>query len=306
VKMDGPTKGRYLSGVHPAGVCMPASPERKATPVPPKAHNFPAERTLVRLDGHYGSGTVVADVSNLSHVTCGKDYSLLDHAAIQAHLHLPADQYLQSAESGIGRALYDCPDQRLDENGPLVRVIVATHPAPTKKKTKRQVGLTHSGVVYEPFFTNLSQSAFTASDVVPLYLDRGAFETALEDEDIEQEPDRWCSYSAWGQEAWQIVAQWTWNIRLELGHTLAPEPVRTTEFALALPPRRSPHLRLRPHLLPSHPLQGMLYPFLRRPGKLVVSPGPTFLSNLMGPCVAPLGSRSSHMKTVARPMGACV
>lgn len=57
---------------------------------------------------------------------------------------------------------------------------------------------------------------------------------AWEDEDIEQEPDRWCSYSAWGQEAWQIVAQWTWNLRLELGHLLTPEPVRTTEFAPAL------------------------------------------------------------------------
>jgi hypothetical protein len=112
---------------------------------------------------------------------------------------------------------------------------VATHPAPTTKKKKRQVGIIRDGVVYELFWTNLPQSAFTASDVVSLYLHRGAFETALEDEDIEQEPDRWCSYSAWGQEAWQVVAQWTWNLRLELGHLLAPEPVRTTEFAPALP-----------------------------------------------------------------------
>jgi hypothetical protein len=83
--------------------------------------------------------------------------------------------------------------------------------------------------------TNLPQNAFTASDVVSLYLHRGAFETALSDEDIEQEPDRWCSYSIWGQEAWQIVAQWTWNLRLEVGHKLLPEPARTTEFAPALP-----------------------------------------------------------------------
>jgi hypothetical protein len=113
--------------------------------------------------------------------------------------------------------------------------MVATHPAPTKKKKKRQVGLIRNGVVYELFLTNLPQSGFTASDVVSLYLHRGAFETALEDEDLELEPDRWCSYSAWGQAAWQIVAQWTWNLRLELGHQLAPEPVRTTVFAPALP-----------------------------------------------------------------------
>lgn len=200
-----------------------------------KAHSFSGERTLLRLDGQYGSGAVISDVADFSYVTRGKDYGLLDRAAIQARLHLPADQHLLSAESGVCRALYDCPDQRLSENGPRVRVIVATHPAPTKKKKKRQVGIIRDGVVSELFLANLPQSAFTASDVVSLYLHRGSFETALEDEDQELDPDRWCSHSVWGQEAWQIVAQWTWNPRLELGYQLAPEPVRTTEFAPAHP-----------------------------------------------------------------------
>jgi hypothetical protein len=202
-----------------------------------KARDFPGERTLLRLDGQYGSGAVISDVAaDFAYVTRGKDYKLLDRAEVQARLHLPADQHLSSSESGVCRALYDCPDLRLGENGPLVRVIVATHPAPTKKKKKRQVGIIRDGVGYELFWTNLPQNAFTACDVVSLYLHRGAFETALEDEDEELDPDRWCSYSAWGQEAWQIISQWTWNIRLELGHQLAPEPVRTTEFAPALPP----------------------------------------------------------------------
>jgi hypothetical protein len=34
---------------------------------------------------------------------------------------------------------------------------------------------------------------------VSLYLHRGAFENALADEDAEQDPDRWCSHSAWGK-----------------------------------------------------------------------------------------------------------
>jgi len=68
---------------------------------------------------------------------------------------------------------------------------------------------------------------------VSLYLHRGAFENALSDEDAEQDPDRWCSHSAWGQEAWHIISQWVWNLRLELGHQLHSEPVRTTEFAPA-------------------------------------------------------------------------
>jgi len=189
-------------------------------------------------------------VADFAYVTRGKDYGMLDRTAIQARLHLPADQSLNSAESGICRVLYDCPDQRLDENGPLVRVIVATHPAPTKKKKKRQVGIMRDGIIYELFWTNLPQSAFTTSDVVSLYLHRGAFETALEDEDIEQEPDRWCSHSAWGQEAWQIVAQWTWNLRLELGHKLAPESVRTTEFASVLPEQNA-HAPIPPASAPA-------------------------------------------------------
>ena len=112
--------------------------------------------------------------------------------------------------------------------------MVATHPAPTSGKSR--VGVTRDGVVYELFYTALSQNAFTASDVVALYLHRGAFETALADEDLEQDPDRWCSHTANGQEAWQIVSQWVWNLRLELGHQLHPDPARTTEFAPALAP----------------------------------------------------------------------
>jgi hypothetical protein len=50
---------------------------------------------------------------------------------------------------------------------------------------KSWVGVTRSGVVYELFLSSLPQSAFTAADVVALYLHRGAFEIALADEDLE-------------------------------------------------------------------------------------------------------------------------
>jgi hypothetical protein len=106
--------------------------------------------------------------------------------------------------------------------------VVATHPEASKKS---RIGHTRKGVVYELFFTQLPQDAFTASDVVALYLHRGAFEPLLADEDQEQDPDRWCSHAPAGQEAWQIVSQWVWNLRLELGHVLEPTPMRTTEFA---------------------------------------------------------------------------
>ena len=198
-----------------------------------KAYHHPEERALLRLDGQYGTGAVLSDLAGLAYVMRGKDYQILKRAEIQARLKLPPDQHLAHPESGMGRALYDCPDLPLGPEGVRCRVIVATHPAGT---TKSRIGVTRSGVVYELFLTNVPQSAFTAADVVALYLHRGAFENALADEDQEQDPDRWASHAATGQECWQIVSQWVWNLRLELGHQLHPDPVRTTEFAPALPP----------------------------------------------------------------------
>jgi len=72
----------------------------------------------------------------------------------------PASQHLTQPESGITRALYDCPDQRLGKTGKRVRLIVATHPAGA---TTSRVGLTRAGVIYELFLTALPQSAFTAA-----------------------------------------------------------------------------------------------------------------------------------------------
>ncbi|HEX6479260.1 MAG TPA: hypothetical protein VF043_10475, partial [Ktedonobacteraceae bacterium] len=66
-----------------------------------------------------------------------------------------------------------------------------------------------------------------------LYVHRGSFETVLADEDEEQEMDRWYSHTPCGQEFAQILAQWIWNLRLELGQQLSPSELRTTEFASA-------------------------------------------------------------------------
>ncbi len=195
------------------------------------AHQLPQARAFLRLDGQYGTGAVLADLAGFTFVTRGKDYSVLDHPLVQARLHLPPDQFQQRPESQTVRSLYDCPEIPVGPDGVRCRVVVATHPAAKKKSP---VGVTRAGIVYELFFTNLPQHAFTASDVVELYLHRGAFEPTLSDEDQEIDPDRWCSHSAWGQECWQLVAQWVWNLRLELGHQLQPDPIRTTEFAPAL------------------------------------------------------------------------
>ncbi len=196
------------------------------------AYQCSPARALLRLDGQYGTGAVLTDLAGFAFVTRGKDYTILDHPLVQARLHLSPDQFQQRPESQVVRSLYDCPEVPVGAEGVPCRVVVATHPTGTKKSP---VGVTRAGIVYELFFTNLPQQGFTAADVIEVYLHRGAFELALSDEDQEIGPDRWCSHAAWGQECWQVVAQWMWNLRLEVGHHLAPESLRTTEFAPAQP-----------------------------------------------------------------------
>ena len=213
-----------------------------------KAHDLPEERVVLRLDGQYGTGAVLADLAGFCSVMRGKDYRVLDLPEVQRRLHLPPDQQFTRPESALVRALYDYPDVPVGPDGQRCRVVVATHPAEGRKS---KVGLTRAGLVYELFFTRLPQNAFTAADVVALYLHRGAYAPALADEDQEQDPDRWCSHSPGGQELWQIISQWVWNLRLELGHQLHPDPVRTTEFAPALPPP-APHTAPASGYAPSH------------------------------------------------------
>ena len=198
-----------------------------------KAQSVPLSQAVVRLDGHYGNGAIVADLAGRAFVMRGKDYELLDLPQVQTRLAQPPDQQTTHPETGTCRALFDCPDLLLTPTGPPTRVIVATHPA---SETKAVIGTTRGEVVYELFYTALPQEAFTPADVVDLYLHRGAFECVLGDEDQEQAPDRWCSHTACGQEFWQVLSQWIWNLRLELGHMLHPASMRTTEFAPAQVP----------------------------------------------------------------------
>jgi hypothetical protein len=195
-----------------------------------KAQALHLHQAVVRLDGQYGNGAIVADLAGLAYIMRGKDYDLLKLPQVQTRLVQPPDQQTTHPETGTCRALFDCPDLLLTPTGPRTRVIVATHPTTA---TTPAIGTMRGEVVYELFFTALPVDAFTPADVVALYLHRGAFETVLSDEDQEQDPDRWCSHTAWGQEFWLILAQWIWNLRLELGHALHPTPMRTTEFAPA-------------------------------------------------------------------------
>jgi hypothetical protein len=184
---------------------------------------------LIRLDGLYGDAAPLIDIrtAGFGVVTRGKDYTLLDLPSVQARLALPPDERVIHPESGASRDLFDCSQVPLTKAGPMFRMIVATHPAPP---TPASIGTTRNGLVYEIFLTTASSQAFTASDVLHLYLHRGSFETVLANEDREQDPDRWASRTPCGQEFWQILSQWVWNIRLELGQQITPFPMRLTEL----------------------------------------------------------------------------
>lgn len=54
-----------------------------------KAYDFPEEHVLLRLDGQYGTGAILADLDGLPFVIRGKDYQILDQPLVQARLHLP-------------------------------------------------------------------------------------------------------------------------------------------------------------------------------------------------------------------------
>jgi hypothetical protein len=187
---------------------------------------------LMRLDGLYGDAAPLLDVlsAGLGVITRSRAYHLLDLEMVKQTLACPPDHVSTHPESGTTRALYDCASVPLTPSGPEVRLVVATHPAISSSPT---VGVERDGIVYELFVSTLPSPAFIASDILDLYLHRGSFETVLADEDAEQNADRWYSHTPWGQEFAQILAQWIWNLRLELGHQLSQAELRTTEFAPA-------------------------------------------------------------------------
>jgi hypothetical protein len=147
------------------------------------AHALPLSQVVIRLDGLYGDAAPLTDVlrTGLGVIVRSKDYTLLDRAEVQAVLARPPVEICTHPESGAARALYDCPDISLcGPEGPRVRLIVATHPATS---APHKIGKKRDGVIYELFVTRLPAPAFSAKDVLDLYLHRGSFETVLADED---------------------------------------------------------------------------------------------------------------------------
>jgi hypothetical protein len=197
------------------------------------AFALPLSHVIVRVDGLYGNTAPLQEIlsSRCGVIGRSKQYAWLDLPQVQTRLQSAPDEQVTHPESGTVRDLYDCLAVPLTSEGPMIRLLVATHPAGDHKPA---VGVRRKEMVYELFYTTLPPHAFRASDVLHVYLHRGSFETVLSDEDQEQDADRWVSRTPCGQDCWQIISPWVWNLRLELGQQLTPPAMRVMEFSPAV------------------------------------------------------------------------
>ena len=199
---------------------------------------------LIRLDGEFGwaRAALLFVEHALGYLMRCSDYRLLDSPEAQAALARRPERFVQT-DTATERDVYEAGWAEWSsevDNGARVmtRLIVTRTPAP--KEGKPKVGKHVGDFVYELFVTDRSTDAFTACDVLSLYFGRGAFEQTLSEEDREIEPDRWVSGHPDGQEAWQVLAQWVWNLRLRLGLVAAPCSPRGTRWADELQPSKVP------------------------------------------------------------------
>jgi hypothetical protein len=153
-----------------------------------------AQVALVRLDGQYGDAVAIAQLigAGVHLVTRARGYRVLEHPQIQGVLaHPPTAKVTRVNSEEV--ELFDGGWLPLDEGGPQTRILVARHRAPEAGK-RISVGKCIGEWVYEIFITMLPAEGFLVEDVFDLYHGRGAFEAVLADEDVEEDPDRWCSY----------------------------------------------------------------------------------------------------------------
>jgi hypothetical protein len=202
-----------------------------------RAKGLSPAQGLLRLDGLYGTASVLARLHHygLGFLVRGRDYQLLDHPLVQARLQHPCDQELRHPETQAQRELFEV-GYITDWLAPLTglavscRVVVTRRAAPADPE-EVAVGKLLGDHVYELFLTSHPAHRLPAADLIPLYNGRGGFEQVLSDEDWEQDPDRWCSHNAHGQEFWQVLSQWVWNTRLELGQVCQERPLRWTVWS---------------------------------------------------------------------------
>ncbi len=193
--------------------------------------SLPLSHVLTRLDGLYGNAAPLADLlapGGPGVVVRGRQYHLVDLPAVSARLRRPPDQETTHPESGASRALFDCLEIALTPTGPLVRMLLAAHPASASSPC---IGARRNGTVYEQFFTTVAPNAFTPADVLDLALPiEGPLRPCWQMKIKSKTQTAGFLIRAFRQEFWQILSQWIWNLRLELGQHVSATTMRLTEL----------------------------------------------------------------------------
>lgn len=201
-------------------------------------HGLEPAQGLMRLDGLYGTLPFISRIAQhgLGWLARCTHYALLQQPEVRAVIaHGPVGR-LEHPETQMQREVFDRPDfEWTNKAGDRVitRLVITRYRC--EKTGKPRVGVRQGKFVYELFVTDRSTSGFTAQDVVELYNGRGGFEQRLSEEDQEQATDRFVSQHPPGQQLWQVLQQWVWNIRLWLGRPEGAE-VRVWLFSPAQPP----------------------------------------------------------------------
>jgi hypothetical protein len=202
-----------------------------------ETRGFAASQGVLRLDGLYGHPAALREIGGhgLGYVLRAAEHRLLFHAKVKRYLQRATPLRYESPESPTVREVFDIPSlvwrTRNAPTKPVsTRLIVTCRASSEEEKEAGQakVGLLLEQKVYELFVTDRPPEALTACDILSLYWGRGGFEQTFSEEDREQDPDRWCSASPWGQEFWQLICQWVWNARIRLGMAALQPEVRRT------------------------------------------------------------------------------
>lgn len=193
---------------------------------------------VLRLDGEHGQWSDLSVIVShgLGYLVRCTLYNLLHLPQVTRVLAEQTPARFEQPETGTVRAVYDVGWVAWDAphaSSPAraSRLIVTTRTVAPHAKVA--VGKRCGDTVYELFVTDRTAEALTACDVLSLYFARGGFEQTLSEEDREQDGDRWVSGNPHGQEFWQIVSQWAWNLRLRLGALAQPGTLRTTLWSEA-------------------------------------------------------------------------
>lgn len=184
------------------------------------ARELPLRCGVLRLDGEHGWAHRVSLIRTrgLGYLLRCCDYRILRDEALRGALSAGAIARIHHADSGITRELFDLPSyvwSSLREPALSTRLVIARWKL--KPDEKPSIGKEIDGWAYELIVTDRSAEEWDAAQVYSLYQGRGAFESSLAQEDREMPTDQWVSFQPQGQEFWQILCQWVWNLRLRAG-----------------------------------------------------------------------------------------